>query len=133
MRAISEIFPRKVINIRKGEGSFLFIDMEPEGSAEVFLWIYMCDWTLIQKDGVITSDSIDDTQDLSRIFLGEIVSIEKAETTSEVHINFSSDIKLILSNSEEFYSGEDDYFMLFIGDSWVAKYSEQNGFSVKQQ
>ncbi|MCU1716873.1 hypothetical protein [Pseudomonas sp. 5P_3.1_Bac2] len=133
MKNINETLPRKVIGLRKGEGSFIFIDLEQEKGAEVSLWVYMCDWTLRKEEIVVTSENIGDMSDLSGFFLGEMILIRKDEGSGKIKINFSTGVKLVLSNEEGFYSGDDDYFMIFFGDAWVAKYSEQNGFSVKRQ
>ena len=133
MKNINDILPRKAINIRKGEGSFIFIDLEPEKGSKISLWVYMCDWTLTKEKLIVTSENIDETFDLAGIILGDMISISKNEESGKIQINFSTGVKLALSNEEGFYSGDDDYFMLFVGDDWVAKYSEQNGFSVKRQ
>ncbi len=133
MREVNEILPRKVIGLRKGEGSFIFIDLEAEEGEEVSLWVYMCDWELVQGVPIITSHDIGDAHDLSKFCLGELVEIEKDNKAPRVCLSFSAGVELILSNEGGFYSADDDYFMLFVGDSWVAKYSELNGFSIRQQ
>ena len=56
---IKELLPAKVINISKGVGSFITIDIEKESKANMHLWIYLCDWAFFHKGAqILTNEEI---------------------------------------------------------------------------
>ncbi len=54
----SKLLPLKVKRFTKGYGSFLFFELlRNESEFPVEIWIYLCDWRLVDGNGVLsTSD-----------------------------------------------------------------------------
>lgn len=126
---IDEILPVRVVQARKGLGSFVTLDLE--AGQDSYLWIYLCDWVLrIDNFDVLSSDSV--TEENAGIFLDlrgrKLVSV--LETEEGVELRFSGGELFILSNNRGEYDDEDDFFVLYLPSKTIS-FSKENGFYVE--
>ncbi len=128
------ILPLKVLTARKGEGSFIFIDMICESTKQIYkLWIYLCNWDLLKNDNILLSSSDTDIDKYNlQLSLIDKLSLSKI---SEVHEDDDTIIQLVFSDnsylelySDPNYKNNDNFFMLFLPKNEIVKaYSLEKG------
>jgi hypothetical protein len=144
MKIDSEIILQQALNIpiwqvERGHGSFLTFEMGEKNSGKrkdgtifysgsIHLWIYLCDWKVINNDKEILHSEADECtmNTVLNVFKNkEILSILKKDD-NRIEIKFTGNTVLLLSLND-FYEKSDDFFILFTPLGNVS-YSKEFGF-----
>jgi hypothetical protein len=141
---LSQTLAHPIWQAKQGHGSFLTFDMgnrsvrnRPDGTeyikGDIHLWIYLCDWVIKQEDKELCFSESPHEQiaEVLKLFIGSTLRDIATVSPTQLDLNFSNGLLIILSNNTGFYAKDDDFFSLSFRDSnTYLSYNQKDGFKI---
>ena len=106
-----------------GIGSFFYLHFLAPDDRSYKIWIYLCDWAFL-KDGYEFASSdiekIGSSIDLSDLIGERLEKIKFWDDDSECHFDISNGLRLEMWMNFEAYPGDQEMFLVFSDDQFVA-------------
>lgn len=137
MIELTKQLPLNILNVKKGEGSFLQFDLEAVSlpSCIYMLWVYLSDWIItLDNNQILNCEDIEENKynKVLNLFINEkLLNIDKVN--SQIVLKFSKNLEIILTANLDAYEKDDDLFMFYICKSQVISYSLEKGFYIEEQ
>jgi hypothetical protein len=130
--------PLRVVQAKRGVGSFLTIDLASRDEAERpdvrwMIWVYLCDWVLMDRDGteILNSDCSDNAiyeQALKKLINVKLLEAGAEDNNETCRLFFSDDFQLFMDDASDVYGPDKDMFKIFRNDSFYAFFKPRIGF-----
>lgn len=131
---VNGLLPLKVFEMVSGHGSFITIQLDSEAhkGQKIDIWVYLCNWKLINEDMLVASSNSAKT-DIERalcLFRGRRLEWMKELRRGRIDLSFGGRNKLMLQSDEGMYAKSDDLLKIYLESGNVYCYSSAHGLYV---